>query len=59
MVPFAAAAPWPGALDRLRVSGFMIVAMTPDDEAMDIGRSSARPRLEARSRCSLAPRDTA
>jgi tRNA G18 (ribose-2'-O)-methylase SpoU len=37
MVPWAAAAPWPQALDRLRVSGFTIVAMTQDDEATGIG----------------------
>jgi tRNA G18 (ribose-2'-O)-methylase SpoU len=37
IVPWAAAAPWPEALDRLRVSGFTIVAMTPDDEATGIG----------------------
>ena len=37
MVPFAAAAPWPDALDDLRGKGFVTVAMTPDPEAMDIG----------------------
>jgi tRNA G18 (ribose-2'-O)-methylase SpoU len=37
MVPWAAAAPWPEALDRLRVSGFTIVAMTPDVEGTGIG----------------------
>jgi tRNA G18 (ribose-2'-O)-methylase SpoU len=36
VVPFAAAAPWPDALDRLRARGFVIAAMTPDSEATDI-----------------------
>jgi tRNA G18 (ribose-2'-O)-methylase SpoU len=37
VVPFAAAVPWPGALDRLRALGFVIAATTPDDGAVDIG----------------------
>jgi tRNA G18 (ribose-2'-O)-methylase SpoU len=37
VVPFAAAAPWPDALDHLRAEGFVIAATTPDDDAMDIG----------------------
>ena len=37
VVPSAAAAPWPDALDRLRARGFLIVATTPDTAAMDIG----------------------
>jgi tRNA G18 (ribose-2'-O)-methylase SpoU len=37
VVPFAAAAPWPDALDRLRANGFLIAAMTPGGEATDIG----------------------
>jgi tRNA G18 (ribose-2'-O)-methylase SpoU len=37
VVPFAEAGPWPDALDRLRAAGFVIVAMTPDAQATDIG----------------------
>ena len=36
MVPWAAAAPWPDALDRLRAEGFAIAATMPDG-VMDIG----------------------
>jgi len=49
IVPCAAAAPWPDALDRLRATGFVIGAMTPDREAVDIGEfvgtAAARGRL--------------
>jgi tRNA G18 (ribose-2'-O)-methylase SpoU len=48
VVPWAAAAPWPAALDRLRAGGFAIAATMPDGE-MDIGTfvgtSAARGRL--------------
>jgi tRNA G18 (ribose-2'-O)-methylase SpoU len=46
VVPFAAAAPWPDALDHLRAEGFVIAATTPDDDAMDWGvrRHSCCPR---------------
>ncbi len=37
VVSFAAAAPWPEALDMMRERGFVIVAMTPDGGAADIG----------------------
>lgn len=37
VVPFAAAAPWPDALDELRTHGYTIVATTPDTTAIDIG----------------------
>jgi len=37
MVPFAAAAPWPEAIERLRTAGFVIAAMTPGEGATDIG----------------------
>jgi tRNA G18 (ribose-2'-O)-methylase SpoU len=37
VIPFAPASPWPDALDGLRAAGFVIVAMTPDDDAIDIG----------------------
>lgn len=37
VVPFASAAPWPGALDTLRDAGFLIVAATPDASAVDVG----------------------
>ena len=36
VVPSAMAAPWPDALDRLRAGGFVVAAMTPDRQAMDI-----------------------
>ena len=49
MVPFAAAAPWPDALDRLRATGFTIAALTPAAVATDLGdfvhTASARGRL--------------
>jgi tRNA G18 (ribose-2'-O)-methylase SpoU len=37
VVPFAAAEPWPGALDRLRAGGVVVAAATPEADAMDIG----------------------
>lgn len=49
VVPFAAAAPWPQVLDQLRAAGFVIVGMTPDGAAMDIGAfvdtAAARGRI--------------
>lgn len=49
VVPFAAAAPWPDALDGMRARGFVIVAMTPDGAATDIGEfvgtAAARGRI--------------
>lgn len=49
VVPSATAAPWPDALDLLRATGFVIVATTPDREAMDIGAfvgtAAARGRI--------------
>lgn len=49
VVPWATAAPWPAALDRLRASGFVIAATMPDDGVMDIGAfvgtAAARGRL--------------
>ena len=49
VVPFAAAASWPAALDGLRTAGFTIAAMTPDRDAMDIGEfvgtAAARGRI--------------
>jgi tRNA G18 (ribose-2'-O)-methylase SpoU len=52
MLRWATAAPWPGALDRLRAGGFTIAAMTPGDEAMDVGefvkdRGGSRPDRSA------------
>ena len=48
VVPFAAAAPWPAALDHLRAAGFVIAAMTPGDGAVGVGEfvgtSGARGR---------------
>ena len=37
VVPFAAAEPWPDALDELRRLGFLVAAMTPAEPAMPIG----------------------
>ena len=49
VVPCAMAVPWPDALDRLRASGVVIAAMTPDAEAADIGAfvvtTAARGRI--------------
>ena len=49
VVPYAAATPWPDALDHLRNSGFVIAATTPDAEAMNIrefvGTAAARGRV--------------
>lgn len=48
VVPFAAAAPWPDALDDLRAQGFLIAALTPDGGAMDIGAFVATPDVRGR-----------
>jgi tRNA G18 (ribose-2'-O)-methylase SpoU len=49
VLPFAAAAPWPDALDRMRAVGFVIAAATPDAAAMDVGAfvgtAAARGRI--------------
>jgi tRNA G18 (ribose-2'-O)-methylase SpoU len=49
VVPLAAAAPWPEALERLRAAGFVIAAATPHDKAVDIGTfvstAAARGRI--------------
>lgn len=49
VVPHAIADPWPDALDRLRAEGFVVVAMTPDGGAIDIGdfvgTAAARGRI--------------
>jgi tRNA G18 (ribose-2'-O)-methylase SpoU len=37
VVPHAEARPWPDALGQLRARGFVIVATTPDDAALEIG----------------------
>lgn len=37
VVPCAAAAPWPGTLASLRAAGFVVLAMTPHEQATDIG----------------------
>src|SRR5213593_2748440 len=49
VVPFAAAASWPGALARLRERGFTIVALTPDGGAdiADLGTSRPVPERVA------------
>jgi tRNA G18 (ribose-2'-O)-methylase SpoU len=50
MVPFVHAAPWPATLSRLRAAGFFVAAMTPADDAMDIGdfiTTAAAPRKVA------------
>jgi tRNA G18 (ribose-2'-O)-methylase SpoU len=43
-VPFAAAEPWPEALDGLRAAGFSIVALTPSSDAPDLADPAALPR---------------
>jgi tRNA G18 (ribose-2'-O)-methylase SpoU len=48
VVPFAAASPWPEALDGLRAAGFAVVAMTPDGGAMDIGEFVETPAARGR-----------
>lgn len=48
MVPFAAASPWPAALDHLRGAGFAIAAMTPDADAMEIGAFVGTPAARGR-----------
>ncbi len=37
VLPFAAAAPWPEALDRLREARFTVAAMTPSAAAIEVG----------------------
>lgn len=48
-VPSVTAAPWPQALHELRAAGFVIVALTPDHNAMTIGEfvgtAAARGRV--------------
>jgi tRNA G18 (ribose-2'-O)-methylase SpoU len=48
MVPFAAAAPWPSALEAVGRAGFLVVAMTPDEQARDIGDFVATPAAAGR-----------
>lgn len=49
VVPWAAATPWPDAIDHLRGSGFAIVATTPDAKAVNIrefvGTAPAKGRV--------------
>jgi len=46
VVPSAAAAPWPAAIDRLRAAGFLVAATTPDRAATNIGAFvTSRPAL--------------
>ena len=49
VVPFARAAPWPGALARLREHGFTVVALTPDGDldVADLGTSRPVPERVA------------
>lgn len=48
MVPFAAAEPWPEALDRLRATGFTIAALTPAANATDLGEFIRTPAARGR-----------
>ena len=48
VVPWAAAAPWPAALDRLRAEGFLIAATMPDDDVVDIGTFVGTPAARGR-----------
>ena len=43
-VPFARAAPWPGAIGRLRDLGFEVLALTPAAGAEDVATVARRPR---------------
>jgi tRNA G18 (ribose-2'-O)-methylase SpoU len=49
VVTCAAAEPWPGALDRIRGAGFVVVGATPDETAVDVGAfvgtTAARGRI--------------
>ena len=47
-VPFARIERWPDGLDALRAAGFAIVALTPAEDARDIGAFAADPRRPAR-----------
>lgn len=38
-IPYARAASWPGGLDELRSVGFTLAAMTPADDAVDVGEA--------------------
>jgi tRNA G18 (ribose-2'-O)-methylase SpoU len=48
-VPFAAAAPWPASLDDLRAAGYVVVALTPSNDAEDLDRVASdlarRPKV--------------
>jgi tRNA G18 (ribose-2'-O)-methylase SpoU len=48
LVPFAAADPWPAALEAIGRAGFLIVAMTPDAPAQDLGEFVATPAAAGR-----------
>ena len=43
-VPFARAAPWPGAIAALQEQGFEVLALTPAADAEDLGAIERRPR---------------
>jgi tRNA G18 (ribose-2'-O)-methylase SpoU len=43
-LPFAHADAWPDDLHRLRAAGFMLVALTPDPAARDLGTLTIDPR---------------
>jgi tRNA G18 (ribose-2'-O)-methylase SpoU len=47
-VPSAEAAPWPEVLDELRARGFVIVATTPDRDAVDVASFVASPDARRR-----------
>src|SRR5437867_11725266 len=49
VVRFARAAPWPGALARLREHGFTIVALTPDGDVDVAEPGTSRPAPERRA----------
>jgi tRNA G18 (ribose-2'-O)-methylase SpoU len=46
-LPFAVLADWPGGLDRLHEAGYLTVALTPADDAVDLG--SIDPREHPRT----------
>jgi tRNA G18 (ribose-2'-O)-methylase SpoU len=46
-LPFAVLTDWPGGLDRLHEAGYLTVALTPADDAVDLG--SIDPRAHPRT----------
>ncbi len=47
-LPWAAVADWPAELGRLRAAGYTVVALTPDEDALDIMEAARSGRVPAR-----------